>query len=87
MALQKGGREKTETDGKEGKERTSNKGQWRPLDARERQFMLCKWPRGCLLLLAPPEAALAKEKRSIQNEPEEAPGKSCPTGFPQTVER
>lgn len=33
-----------ETDGKEEKERTSNKGQWRPVYSWERQWSVCKWP-------------------------------------------
>ena len=61
--------------GKEEKERTSNKGQWRPLDFQERQFTVffvvfflffANGPRGvCLPLLVPQEAALNKEQRSV----------------------
>lgn len=81
--------------GKEEKERTSNKGQWRPLDFQERQFTVffvvfflffANGPRGvCLPLLVPQEAALNKEQRSVWNQPEEAPSESCPTESPTNL--
>lgn len=43
-------------------------------------------PRGvCLPLLVPQEAALTKEQRSVRNQPEEAPGESCPTESPTNL--
>ena len=76
--------------GKEEKERTSNKGQWRPLDSRESSSwffsLFANGPRGvCLPLLVPQEAALTKEQRSVRNQPEEAPGESCPTESPTNL--
>lgn len=74
--------------GKEEKERTSNKGQWRPLDFQERQFTVfffvvfflsSKWPQGCSLpLLVPPGSCPQQGQRSVETNQRKHPAKAAP---------
>lgn len=73
-----------ETDGKEEKERTSNKGQWRPVYSQERPLLDCKWPRQAFTSAHTREtqetASCTEQTEGPRRGPQEAPSRSGPAG-------